>query len=78
LIGERTKLNENFTGLVIRETHIPLTEMEQKPMLINNTFKQINYWNWDYIPSSNDSQNQAMEWLSLADVVILVTSKCDA
>jgi len=70
LIGEKINVNENFTGLVISETKISLTEIEQKPMLVNNTFKQINYWNWDYIPSSNDPVPQAMEWLSLSEVVI--------
>ena len=71
LIGEKINVNENFTGLVISETKISITEIQQKPMLVNNTFKQINYWNWDYIPSSNDPVPQAMEWLSLSEVVIL-------
>lgn len=73
LIGEKISLNENFTGLIISETKISLTEIDKKPMVVNSIFKQMNYWNWDYIPSSNDPVPQAMGWLSLSEVVILIT-----
>ena len=43
--------------------------MEKKSVLVNNTFKEFTYWNWDYIPTETDPMQQAIDWLSLAEVV---------
>nr|CAG4636654.1 EOG090X0IC1 [Eubosmina coregoni] len=68
LEGKKIVVTDSFTGLTVI-SKMPLTDMEKKCVLVNNTFKEFTYWNWDYIPTETDPMQQAIDWLSLAEVI---------
>nr|CAG4642185.1 EOG090X0IC1 [Eurycercus lamellatus] len=69
LHGKVISIPEGYTGLVLNETKKPLTEVENRSLLVKEKFKELTIWNWDYLPTENDSIKQAMDWLLLSKVI---------
>lgn len=52
------------------------TDAENKirNLYCTGTFSQFTYWNYDRIPSKNDSLVAALDWIDIAEAVIIFSS----
>lgn len=60
---------EGFKGIVVSEMKKPLTDIEERNVIVSKKFCEITYWNWDSFPVNNDSIHQSMDWLMLSKMV---------
>lgn len=54
---------------MVSETKKPLTDVEERNLVVSKKFCEITYWNWDCFPVNDDSINQSMDWLILSKMV---------
>lgn len=69
LNGIHVSAPENYKGVILQETIKPLTEKQQRKFYVTKNFNQITFWNWDKKPSKNDTFQQALEWIDIAEAV---------
>ncbi|CAH2013304.1 unnamed protein product [Acanthoscelides obtectus] len=69
LLGKEVPVPDGYVGLVLHESIKPITEKEERKLRITNTFSNITFWNWDKVPSKNDSIIKALEWIEIAEVL---------
>lgn len=67
--GKETVIPDGFKGIVVTEMKKPLTDIEERNLVVSKKFDKITYWNWDCFPVNNDSINQSMDWLTLSKMV---------
>lgn len=67
--GKETVIPDGFKGIVVTEMKKPLTDIEERNLVVSKKFDKITYWNWDCFPVYNDSINQSMDWLTLSKMV---------
>jgi hypothetical protein len=60
---------KGYKGIVVSEIKKPLTDIEERNLVVSKKFDEITYWNWDCFPISNDSIPQSMNWLMLSKMV---------
>ncbi|EDW91769.1 uncharacterized protein LOC6531248 [Drosophila yakuba] len=65
LMGEKLKVPEGYSGLVLQETEKPISNSSDRQLRLTGVFKDFTYWNYDKVPSNGDPYRQA---LFLADV----------
>lgn len=49
------------------------TENKERNLYCTGTFSQFTYWNYDRIPSKNDTLVAALDWVDIAKVVSFFT-----
>lgn len=49
-------------------------EKKIRNLYCTETFSQFTYWNYDKIPSKNDSLVAALDWIDIAEAVIIFSS----
>lgn len=69
LRGKKVEIPEGYVGLVLHESIRPSREKDERKFYIVNNFNNITFWNWDKVPSDNDSITQALQWIDIAQVV---------
>ncbi|XP_046649120.1 ribonuclease H2 subunit C-like [Daphnia pulicaria] len=69
LQGKETVIPDGFKGIVVTEMKKPLTDIEERNLVVSKKFDKITYWNWDCFPVNNDSINQSMDWLTLSKMI---------
>nr|CAH7712545.1 unnamed protein product [Callosobruchus chinensis] len=69
LMGKEVPIPEGYVGLVLHESIKPSTDKEERKFRITNTFSNITFWNWDKVPSKNDSITKALEWIDIAEAL---------
>nr|CAH0103756.1 unnamed protein product [Daphnia galeata] len=69
LQGKKIVIPVGFKGIVVSETKKPLTDVEERNLVVSKKFCEITYWNWDCFPVSDDSINQSMDWLILSKMI---------
>lgn len=68
LNGEKVVLPEGYVGYVLNEVKVPLKNEDDR-FIVDGTFEEFTYWNWNTKPSSNDPIRRAFEWLDIAEAV---------
>lgn len=53
----------------MHESIRPLTDKDDRKFYVVNDFNRIIYWNWDKVPSKNDTFSQALDWIDIAEAV---------
>ncbi len=71
LQGQTIVIPEGFKGIVVSEMKKPLTDVEERNLFVNKTFSSFTYWNWDYLPTTNDPMAQSVDWLAISQIVSL-------
>ncbi|VEN39336.1 unnamed protein product [Callosobruchus maculatus] len=69
LLGKEVSVPDGYVGLVLHESIKPSTDKEERKFRITNTFSNITFWNWDKVPSKNDSITKALEWIDIAEAL---------
>nr|CAG4637489.1 EOG090X0IC1 [Ceriodaphnia reticulata] len=69
LQGKTVAIPQGFKGITVSEIKKPLTDVEERNLFVNKTFSSFTYWNWDYLPTTNDSIPQCMDWLALSQTI---------
>ncbi|XP_059608454.1 ribonuclease H2 subunit C [Phlebotomus argentipes] len=61
LVGENFTVPSTHQGIVLTTATSDSATME-----ISKHFSEFSYWNYDTLPSRNDSLRQAMDWLDIS------------
>nr|CAI5845592.1 unnamed protein product [Callosobruchus analis] len=69
LMGKEVPVPDGYIGLVLHESIKPSTDKEERKFRITHTFSNITFWNWDRVPSKNDSMTKALEWIDIAEAL---------
>ncbi|XP_078001232.1 ribonuclease H2 subunit C-like [Glandiceps talaboti] len=69
LNGKTIDLPEGYTGIILREDKKPFLEDEDRHFKVTHRFQQFTYWNWDKVPSVNDTLSKAMAWPAIASAI---------
>lgn len=69
LKGNKIKVPYDYVGLMLHETIKPCREKDDRKFYVIGEFSEITYWNWDKLPTPNDSFAQALQWIDIAEVL---------
>ncbi|KAJ8929290.1 hypothetical protein NQ314_018045, partial [Rhamnusium bicolor] len=69
LRGKKVDMPEGYLGLVLHESIKPARDKDERKFYVINNFTNITFWNWDKIPSENDSIIQALQWIYVAEAL---------
>lgn len=58
LQGRKIQLPENYKGLVLN-----------KDSKLEGKFQEFTYWNWDELPSDEDSVVKALQWINVSKAI---------
>ncbi|KAJ8982381.1 hypothetical protein NQ317_005475 [Molorchus minor] len=67
--GKKVEIPEGYKGIVLHESIKPSREKDERKFYIVNNFTSMTFWNWDKIPSANDSITQALQWIDIAEAL---------
>lgn len=67
--GVEIKLPDNIQGVIARENDKLAIDDAERVLKFNGKFDKFMYWNYDKIPSENDSYRKALHWLKVAEDV---------
>jgi len=68
LEGERSKLPEGYTGLVL-DTGVLAISGDKENVRAVTSFDEFTSWNFDRVPSGLDSLKQALQWTKVAEAL---------
>ena len=68
LEGERSKLPEGYSGLVL-DTGVLAISGEKEKVRAVASFDEFTYWNYDRVPTGLDSLKQALQWTKVAEAL---------
>jgi len=66
LVGKELELPKDYRGFVLQEGKAVTEQRTLRPV---GEFESFKYWNWDREASAADKYQQAVGWLSLAQVI---------
>lgn len=66
LQGRIVELPEGYVGSVIEAKS---SERPSEGRKVIKTFNSFTYWNWDQVPTDNDTPVQALRWLKLSKAI---------
>ncbi|KAJ1519842.1 hypothetical protein ONE63_004088 [Megalurothrips usitatus] len=69
LNGEELTLPSGYKGVIVQETKRPLVENVERTLHASSMFDKIVYWNWDKLPSANDSFISALSWIDISEAL---------
>lgn len=67
--GRKIDVPEGWKGVVYVERKRPLNDETDRVLQPKTTFDNFTYWNYDKTPSRNDAFAQAIQWLTISDVL---------
>eukprot|EP00124_Ichthyophonus_hoferi_P002218 Ihof_evm7s142 gene=Ihof_evmTU7s142 len=67
LHGQLVPVPEGYTGVVLREDRLPLTDMEDRQFRVHATFPAIHYWRHSQDPTQSDPLPKALAWSLVAN-----------
>lgn len=76
LKGRVINVPEDYVGVVFHETCRPSTKKDERKFFPIHKFDKFINWNWDKIPSKNDTISQAIDWIDIAEAVSILLVKC--
>lgn len=68
-MGKVVNVPEDYVGIVFHETCRPASQKDERKFFPVHQFDKFVNWNWDKIPSKNDTIRQALDWIDIADAV---------
>ncbi|XP_056145630.1 ribonuclease H2 subunit C [Lampris incognitus] len=69
LRGQQIDFPQGYTGLVLKETHKPASDQEDRTVRVSSVFDKLTYWNLETPPNSDDAVVMAMGWPELAEAI---------
>lgn len=63
LQGRKVGLPDNYEGFVINKD----SKLKERSSM--GKFKEFTYWNWDEIPSNEDSVMKALQWINISKAI---------
>lgn len=79
LHGKEVSVPEGYKGLTFFEYKKPHNDDEERNIYSTGKFDKFTYWNYDKIPSANDSLISALNWIDIAEAVscnVVTTVSC--
>lgn len=71
LRGKKVEIPKGYLGFVLHESIRPSREKDERKFYVVNNFNKLIFWNWDKVPSDNDSITQALQWVDIAETVCI-------
>lgn len=65
LQGRKIELPEGYKGFVVSGQ----TSKGSDNKIPNKSFEQFTYWNWDELPSGEDTAVKALQWINIANAI---------
>lgn len=69
LRGQDVAVPAGFIGLVLKETHKPCTDEEDRCLNVKSTFSSFTQWNLETPPSADDVLVMSMIWPKIAEAI---------
>ncbi|GAB1865787.1 Ribonuclease H2 subunit C [Camponotus japonicus] len=69
LQGKKVIVPAGYKGIMFMENKKTDAENKIRNLYCTGTFSQFTYWNYDRIPSKNDSLVAALDWIDIAEVL---------
>lgn len=69
LHGKKIDLPQGYKGVILKETHKPFSEEEDRSFKVSHTFRSFTQWNLDLAPSAEDKIHKALDWMKIASVL---------
>uniref|UniRef100_A0A8C5PDX1 Uncharacterized protein n=1 Tax=Leptobrachium leishanense TaxID=445787 RepID=A0A8C5PDX1_9ANUR len=69
LRGQDVDVPTGFIGLVLKETHKPCTDDEDRCLTVRSTFSSFTQWNLETPPCADDVLVMSMIWPKIAEAI---------
>ncbi|XP_036148819.1 uncharacterized protein LOC105833460 [Monomorium pharaonis] len=69
LQGKKVTIPAEYRGIILMENKKINTETKERNLYCTGTFSKFTYWNYDRIPSKNDTLVAALDWVDIAKVL---------
>lgn len=73
LQGKKVTVPAGYKGMMFMENKKTNNESKERNLYCMGTFSQFTYWNYDRIPSKNDTLVAALDWIDIAKAVSFYT-----
>ncbi|XP_033191794.1 ribonuclease H2 subunit C [Bombus vancouverensis nearcticus] len=69
LQGKKITLPSGYKGITFVEHKKPEVEHVERNLYFTGAFSHFTYWNYDKLPSKNDSLAAVMDWIDIAEAL---------
>ncbi|XP_063995223.1 ribonuclease H2 subunit C [Diachasmimorpha longicaudata] len=69
LQGKVITVPEGYKGLVLHEQKKPANPKKERKFVSTGGFSKFTYWNFDKLPSKNDTIVSALDWIDIAEAL---------
>ncbi|KAF4526214.1 hypothetical protein B566_EDAN001899 [Ephemera danica] len=70
IMGKEIKVPEKYVGLILEKSK-NFESTDEKKVFATHAFDSFVHWNWDKVPNKNDVLVKALDWIEIAEVVIM-------
>lgn len=69
LQGKKIQIPNGYKGITFFEHKKPDAENMQRNLYSTGVFSEFTYWNYDKVPSKNDTLIAALDWIDIAEAL---------